>query len=174
MSKKNLPPEPEEEFISKTQIKKEMHDLQELGRKIIALSKTQRAKLPLDEDMFDALILADKIKNKHEAYKRHMQYIGKILREADLEGIKAGMDVFANKHQQESLWFHHLEEFRDQLIAGSNDDAEALLAECPDMERQKLKQLIRQAAKEVKAEKPAKSYRDLFQYIKEHKKITIN
>lgn len=163
------PIEQDEEFISKSQIKKEMHELQALGRKIVAMSKAQRAKLPLDDDMKDALVLADKIKNKHEAAKRHMQYIGKLLREADLEAIHLAMDALANKHQQETIKFQQLEQLRDQLIAGNNDDAEALLAESPNMERQKLKQLIRQAAKEVKAEKPGKSYRDLFQYIKENK-----
>ncbi len=146
-----------------------MHELQALGRKIVAMSKAQRAKLPLDDDMKDALVLADKIKNKHEAAKRHMQYIGKLLREADLEAIHLAMDAIANKHQQETIKFQQLEQLRDQLIAGNNDDAEALLAESPNMERQKLRQLIRQAAKEVKAEKPGKSYRDLFQYIKENK-----
>ncbi|WP_448245400.1 ribosome biogenesis factor YjgA [Thalassotalea agariperforans] len=163
------PIEQDEEFISKSQIKKEMHELQALGRKIVAMSKAQRAKLPLDDDMKDALVLADKIKNKHEAAKRHMQYIGKLLREADLEAIHLAMDAIANKHQQETIKFQQLEQLRDQLIAGNNDDAEALLAESPNMERQKLRQLIRQAAKEVKAEKPGKSYRDLFQYIKENK-----
>ena len=158
----------EEEFVSKTQIKQEMFVLQALGRKLVALSKSQRARLPLDDDMRDALILADKIKNKHEAAKRHMQYIGKTLREADLDGIYKELDVMANKHQQEAIKHTRLEELRDKLIAGNNDDAENVLQESEKLERQKLKQLIRQAAKEVKAEKPAKSYRDLFQYLKEN------
>ena len=159
--------EDEEELKSKTEIKKEMLALQALGRKIVAFSKVQRAKLPLDDEMKDALILADKIKNKNEAFKRHMQYIGKVLREADLDAINAAMDALANKHQQETIKFQNLENLRDQLIAGKYD-VEQLLTEQPSLERQKLRQLIRQAAKEVKAEKPAKSYRELFKYIKEH------
>lgn len=163
--------QPAEEIIlvSKTQIKKEMHELQALGRKIISLPKGQREKLPLDESMQDALLLADKIKNKHEAYKRHIQYVGKLLREADLDAIQKQLDFFANKHQQETMQFHHLEILRDELIAGDNQKAEDLLQTCPNMERQKLRQLIRQASKEVKAEKPAKYYRELFQYIKTNK-----
>lgn len=159
--------EDDDDFKSKTQIKKEMLALQELGRKIIALPKVQRAKLPLSSDMEDALILADKIKNKHEASKRHMQYIGKLLREENLEAIGQAMDTIANKHQQETQKFHQLEQLRDELISGKYDP-EQLLAEHPTFERQKLRQLIRQAAKEVKAEKPAKSYRELFKYIREN------
>lgn len=168
MAKKKVEIIEDEELISKSQIKKEMLDLQALGRKIVALPKTQRAKLPLDEDMRDALVLADKIKNKHEAAKRHMQYIGKALREADLEGIYQALDFIANKHQQETIQFNHLENVRDELISGDYN-SETLLTEYPTMERQKLRQLIRQAQKEVKAEKKGKGYRDLFQYMKENK-----
>lgn len=162
--------QPEEEIIlvSKSQLKREMHELQELGRKIVSLPKAQRSKLPLDESMQSALVVADKIKNKHEPFNRHIQFISKLLREADLDAIQNQLDIFANKHQQVTLQFQHLETLRDNLIAGSNQDIEDMLTQCPTMERQKLRQLVRQAAKEVKAEKPAKSYRDLFQYIKEN------
>ena len=162
------PIDQEEELKSKTQIKNEMLALQALGRKIVELSKSQRARLPLDENMLTALALADKIKGKHDALNRHVQHIGKILREADIEGIHKVLDILANKHQQETMKFHHLEELRDKLIAGNNDDVEALLSKCPNMERQKLKQLIRQAAKEVKAQKLSTNYRDLFKYIREN------
>ena len=125
-----------------------MHDLQELGRQLVNLPKSQRNKLPLDENMQDAMQLADKIRNKHEAYKRHIQYIGKLLRDADLEAIQKMLNLFANKHQQENQQFHHLEALRDQLIEQGNQAIESLLAEQPTMERQKLRQLVRQASKE--------------------------
>ena len=78
------------------------------------------------------------------------------------------MDVMANKHQQESVKFEKLEKMRDELIAEGNEPIEALLAEYTSMERQKLRQLVRQAKKEHKAEKVGKHYRDLFAYLKEH------
>ena len=158
----------DEDLKSKTDVKREMLELQELGRKLAALPKTQRLELPVDEEMQDAFLLADKIKNKHEAYKRHMQYVGKLLREADLDAINAKLDFYSNKHQQENLAQHKLEHLRDKLITGSNDDIESLLAEKPSLDRQKLRQLIRLAAKEHKAEKPGKQYKALFQYLKEH------
>jgi ribosome-associated protein len=77
----------------------------------------------------------------------------------------------ANKHQQETAKFLHLESTRDELIAQGNDVVEALLSEHQGMERQKLRQLVRQASKEHKAEKPGKYYRDLFAYLKEHIKL---
>jgi ribosome-associated protein len=78
------------------------------------------------------------------------------------------MDVLANKHQQQDRQLEKYEQIREQLINGGNDEIEALLVECPTMERQKLRQLVRQASKEKKAEKLAKGFRELFAYIKEH------
>ncbi|GLX84390.1 UPF0307 protein [Thalassotalea loyana] len=158
----------DEDLKSKTEIKQEKLALQDLGRRLTALPKKQRNELPVDEDVQEAFELADRIRNKHEAYKRHMQYLGKLLREADIDAINAKLDFFANKHQQENLEFAKLEKTRDQLVTGNNDDIEALLAEHPGLERQKLRQLVRQAAKEHKVEKPGKQYKALFQYLKEN------
>ncbi|MBA6293315.1 DUF615 domain-containing protein [Colwellia sp. MB3u-70] len=158
----------EEELLSKSEIKREMHRLQDFGLIIVKMSKHQRSKLPLTDELKAAMVLADKITNKHEAMRRHVRHVAKILSEMDLEPIKQAMDVMANKHQQESVKFEKLEKLRDDLIANGNDTIEALLAECDSMERQKLRQLVRQAKKEHSAEKIGKHYRDLFTYLKEH------
>ena len=73
-----------------------------------------------------------------------------------------------NKHQQETAKFIRLEKLRDELIEQGNPAVEALLTEFEHMERQKLKQLVRHAVKEKKAEKLGKHYRNLFTYLKEN------
>ena len=158
----------EEELLSKSEIKREMHRLQDFGLGIVKMSKHQRSKLPLTDELKSAMVLADKITNKHEALRRHIRHIAKILAETDLEPIKQAMDVMANKHQQESAKFDKLEKTRDELIAQDNEAIEALLSKFSTMERQKLRQLVRHAKKEHAAEKVGKHYRDLFAYLKEH------
>ncbi len=158
----------EEELLSKSEIKREMHRLQDFGLVIVKMSKHQRSKLPLTDELKASMVLADKIANKHEALRRHVRHIAKILAETDLEPIKQAMDVMANKHQQESAKFDKLEKIHDELITQGNDNIEDLLAQCETMERQKLRQLVRQAKKEHKEEKVGKHYRDLFAYLKEH------
>ncbi|PCI56415.1 MAG: hypothetical protein COB45_05270 [Gammaproteobacteria bacterium] len=158
----------EEELKSKTEIKKEMHQLQDFGQKLVEMSKHQRSRLPLSEELKYAMIVADKIRNKNEALRRHIRHIAKILLETDLAPIYQAIDVMANKHQQETAKFLRLEGLRDELIEQGNDAVEALLAEFTKMERQKLKQLVRHAAKEKKAEKIGKHYRNLFTYLKEN------
>ena len=163
----DLTPEMEEELKSKTEIKREMHQLQDFAQSLVEMSKHQRSMLPLNEDLKDAMVVADKIKNKHEALRRHIRHIAKLLLETDLEPIHQAIDVMANKHQQSTAKFLRLESIRDELIEQGNDAVEAILVEFETLERQKLKQLVRLAAKEKKAEKLGKHYRNLFAYLKE-------
>jgi len=158
----------DEDLKSKSEIKREMHRLQDFGQKLVDMSKHQRGRLPLTDELKDAMILADKIHNKHEALRRHIRHIAKILVETDLEPINKAIEVMANKHQQESAKHVHLEATRDELIDGNNELIESLLVDNPGMERQKLRQLVRQAGKEKKAEKPAKYHKELFSYLKTH------
>ena len=156
------------ELKSKTEIKKEMHQLQDFAQSLVEMSKHQRSLLPLSEDLKDAMVVADKIKNKHEAARRHVRHIAKILLETDLAPIHQAIAVMENKHQQATAKFERLESLRDQLIEQGNETIEALLTEFESMERQKLRQLVRHAAKEKKAEKLGKHYRNLFAYLKEN------
>ncbi len=158
----------EEELKSKTEIKREMHQLQDFAQRLIEMSKHQRSRLPLSDDLKDAMVLADKITNKHEALRRHIRHTAKILLETDLEPIHQAIEVMANKHQQETAKFIRLESLRDDLITQGNNAVEALIAEFPNIERQKIKQLIRNAAKEKRAEKLGKHYKNLFTYLKEN------
>lgn len=158
----------EEELKSKSEVKREMHKLQDFAQSLIEMSKHQRSRLPLSDDIKDAMILADKISNKHEALRRHIRHTARILLETDLEPIHHAIEVMANKHQQETAKFVRLESLRDELIEQGNDAVEGLISEFPSIERQKIKQLIRHAAKEKKAEKLGKHYKNLFTYLKEN------
>ena len=163
----------DEELKSKSEVKREMLKLQAFGQSLIDLSKHQRSKIPFTEEISDALILADKIKNKHEASRRHVRHLAKILSESDLEPINHALDVMANKHQQETAKFIKLEKMRDAIIEQGSSMIEELLTEYDAMDRQKLRQLVRQAAKEKKEEKLGKYYKELFDYLKKYTKKVI-
>lgn len=158
----------DEDYKSKTDLKREMHAMQDFAFTLVKLSKHQRSKVPFTEELRECLVLADKIKNKHEALRRHVRFMAKVLCETDLEPINKALDIMANKHQQESSRHQQLEQLRDQLLAQDNDFIEQLLSENDTMERQKLRQLIRQASKEQKAEKPGKNFQELLAYLKTH------
>lgn len=155
----------EEEGKSKSQIKREMHELQKLGEELVALSATARAKIPLDDELQDALQLADKLGNKREALRRHIQFIGRLMRTRDLEPIEQALALLRNTNQAATRQFHKVENWRDKLITDS-DAVTEFIAAYPQVDVQQLRQLIRNAKKEQEKQQPPKYYRELFQLIK--------
>ncbi|TKB47881.1 ribosome biogenesis factor YjgA [Thalassotalea mangrovi] len=155
-------------YVSKSELKRDMKELQEFSVKLTQLNTKQRSLLPLNEEVRAALVLADKIRNKHDAFNRNIQFIAKQLHGDNEEEVKAAYDKITNKHAQEHLKVARLEQLRDELIAGGNDIVETLLAEHQGFERQRLRQLTRQAGKEVKSGKPGKSFKELYKYLAEH------
>lgn len=155
----------EEEGKSKSQVKREMHELQKLGEELVSLSAAARAKVPLDDELKDALQLADKLGNKREALRRHIQFIGRLMRTRELEPIEQALAVLRNTNQAATRQFHKVEQWRDKLLA-DNDAVTGFIAAHPDVDVQQLRQLIRNAKKEQEKQQPPKAFRELFQLIK--------
>jgi ribosome-associated protein len=156
----------EEEEISKSQIKREADALKLIGRELVLLSKKQLPKIPASDLLFHAISVAHKIEGKNEALRRQIQYIGKVLRNEDCDAIRNAIDKLNNKHQQLTHATQRLEKLRDELIDQGDSKINILLEQFPSLERQKLRQLVRQANKEKKADKPLKAAKDLFIYLK--------
>ncbi|GEK08782.1 DUF615 domain-containing protein [Pseudoalteromonas sp. McH1-7] len=168
MAKHEQPTEEEIIYVSKSELKREAQELHELGCEIAGLGKKQREKLPLTDELKEAMAVADKIRAKTDAYRRHMNYISKTLRTtANIDDIQAAMDLLLNKNNQADVLLNKIEHIRDDVIAKGDSKINELLLEYPELERQKMRQMARQASKELKAEKPGKAYRELFQYLKE-------
>ena len=155
------------EYKSKTQVKREMLALQELGTQLVELSPANLAKIPLPEDVLDAIAVAQRINRKKDGFRRQLQFIGKLMRSQDVEPIQVALAKIKNQHLHANRHFHLLENLRDKLLSGTDDTLEQLLTEYPQLDRQRLRQLKRQAAKQQSANKSPKAARDLFQYLKE-------
>ncbi|MBT1065992.1 ribosome-associated protein [Bowmanella sp. Y26] len=152
---------------SKTQLKNEMQDLQQLGLKLVGLGPAALAKVPLDQELSDAINLAKRIDKKKEGYRRQLQFIGKLMRTRDVEPIQQALDLLENKHQQATAQFHKLERLRDDIVANGDSAINHAMELYPTLERQKLRQLSRQAQKEAQQNKPPKSSREIFQYLRQ-------
>ena len=158
--------EQDEEWVSKTEVKRQMHALQELGAKLTQLNKDQLNKLNLGQQLRDAIDEFHRIKS-NGAQKRHLQFIGKIMRTEDAEQIEQSIGLFEAGHQAHTQAFHKLEVWRDKLINEGNNALQAYIDENPQADVQHLRQLIRNAQKELKQEKPPASARKLFKYLRE-------
>ena len=153
------------DHISKSQIKREMLALQVIGEELLALSPALRAKVPLDDELKDALELADRLAKKREALRRHLQFIGRLMRDRDLEPIEQALALIRNTNRAATKQFHKVETWRDRLLADS-DAVTAFIADYPEVDVQQLRQLIRNAKREAEKEQPPKAFRELFQLIR--------
>lgn len=167
----NAPQQPEEDeeeiLISKSQLKRESHALTDLGKELVELHPNKLKKIPLDESIQDAIALAQRV-NKRGGRKRQLQYIGKLLRSAEIEPILAAMDRLKLDTAQENARLHRLEQWRDRLLEEGDDALGELLSDHPDADRQHLRQLLRNAQKEQTQKKPPKSARELFKYLRDN------
>lgn len=158
---------------SKSQIKREMHALQEMGKRICELPKKQLAVLPISETMREAVAEWDRI-SKNEAKRRHLQYVGKVMRTEDADAIQEALDLLDPSSDAFNRILHQQEKWRDRLISEGNEALTQFVDAFPATDMQHLRQLIRNAAKEkqdIEAGKAKQSSgksasRKLFLYIK--------
>ncbi len=151
-------------WVSKSEIKRDAEHLKQLGANLIALNATHLEKIPLDDNIREAILLAQRL--KLEARRRQIQYIGKLLRNVDPAPIQEALDKVENRHNQQLALLHKLELIRDQLVSQGDVALNPLLDDYPELDRQHLRNLIRAAQKEKEANKPPKNYREIFQYLK--------
>ena len=152
-------------WVSKSEIKRDAEELKRLGAELVDLGKNSLDKIPLDERLRTEIELAQRIKK--EGRRRQLQLIGKLLRSIDVEPIRIALDKLKNRHNQQVALFHKLEMLRDRLIEQGDEAMSDVIALYPDADRQQLRSMIRNAQKEKTGNKPPKSARQIFQYLRE-------
>jgi ribosome-associated protein len=157
--------EHDENIVSKSQRKRESTALQGLGKELFALSRDQLKKMNLPEKLLDALLEAKRL-TSHEGIRRQMQFIGKVMRDVEVEPIDQQLAVIRGESTVVKATFHALENWRTRLI--EKDPAlDEWLAMHPETDVQQIRQLIRNARKEAAEAKPPKSSRALFKLLRE-------
>jgi ribosome-associated protein len=153
---------------SKSQLKREMTALQKMGAELVAQSRDRVKRVPLPEDVREAILACQQITN-HEGRRRQLQYVGKKMRTLDEEEIAAvqrTLDSWRGASKADTNAMHALERRRDKLLA-SDAVLTELLAEHPEVDAQHLRTLIRNARREQAENKPPKAYREIFQILKQ-------
>jgi ribosome-associated protein len=155
----------EEDLLpSKTQLKAEADAQQALGVRLSELPKDRLLKLNLPEAVLEAVLESKRI-TANGAIRRHRQYLGRLMREIDTAPISEQLARWDGKHTAENAYFHGLERWRDRLIKDPNAVSEFLNLH-PQTDSQQLRTLIRNANKELAANKPPKSSRELFKLLR--------
>ena len=155
----------DDERPSKTQRKKQMHDLQALGAALVELNERELASIELPERLLDAVKDAQHM-TKFEARRRQLQYIGKLMRDVDPEPIRRQLAAWQAVSHAQTVRFQRLEQWRTRLMQDEAALAE-LARDYPQIDAARVKTLVREAQKERVGAQPPRSYRALFQLLNE-------
>lgn len=156
----------DDEPKSKTRVKQEMHQLQDLGKQLTELPSAQLAEVPLDEDLREAINTLHRIKS-NEARRRQLQYIGKLMRSVDSDAIEKVLHRFKERDQQHLRFDKMAEDWRKRLLEEGKVAQSDFFNRYPQADHQQLRQLIRDSNKEIKNKKPPTNQRKLFRFLRD-------
>ncbi len=155
----------EAEFVSRTKKKQQVEELQKLGVALVDLPAARLDALGLPALLLAAVREAQRI-TSHEARRRQLQYIGKLMRKVDPEPVRAALALSAGQSALARAQQRRLESWRERLI-GDDGALTAFAAEHPGADLQELRTLIRNARREIAESKPPRAQRELFRVLRD-------
>lgn len=156
----------EEEWVSKSQRKRECDTLQKISDRLLKLKPEELALIDLPDELEAALQEAHRI-NSNSALKRQRQYLGKIMRSCDSDSIENQLNSIIHRNDTNTAHFKKIERWRDRLIENDKEVLGEIIRRHPALDRQHVHNLVRQATKEASANKPPAASRKLFKYLRE-------
>ena len=156
----------EEQLPSKSQLKRESEALQKVGEELLSLNSSDLDNMDLPDVLDEAVRTARKIQSRG-GLKRQRQLIGKIMRQIDSKSVEKQLAIIKHKHDTNTVAFRRIEQWRDRLLANDKTALTEIINNHPDIDRQHINQLVRQALREQKQDKPPASARKLFKYLRD-------
>jgi ribosome-associated protein len=157
------------ESPSRSARRREALDVLALAKQLVELPPSRVAKLDLPDEVAEEIGNVRRI-TSHIARKRQLSYLAKLMRRHDEETFAAARASLANDREagaREAAATHHLEALRERLLDEGDAALSELIATHPDLDRQRLRALIRQARTEREGNKPLHAYRELFRVLRE-------
>ncbi len=152
---------------SKSALKRRMLALQELGETLVGLSEKQLGKVPIADERLLEVIREARAMRSHGARRRHLQLIGKLMRDIDAAPIESALQDMDRQRQGEAAAFHRLEQLRDEVLAAGVAGTELVAGRWPQADRQQLRQLILQHQRDTARGAAPTASRKLFRYLRE-------
>lgn len=152
--------------ISRTKRKNEMTALQKVGETLIGLSSTELENIPMSAELRKAVYFAQTL-TVNEAKRRQRQYVGKLMRDEDIEAIEIALNRIQFSRKKVTDQFHQAEQWREKLIATGDTGIQEFILIQPQIDKQKLRQLIRKAQHDRKNNKNTGGETALFKFLRE-------
>jgi ribosome-associated protein len=153
----------EDDFISKTQRKKQMTELQDVGAQLVGLSAEQLARFDLPESLRDAVENARGM-TRHEARRRQIQYIGRLMRNVDAGPIAEQLAALKAPSKRQTALFHVAERWRQEMLADPGAVAR-FAREFPAADPNRIKVMVENAREEKRTARPPRQFRELFHLL---------
>jgi ribosome-associated protein len=151
---------------SKSQKKRDMNALQDLGARLLELSAEALERVDMPADLKQAVREAKAMKG-HEARRRQTQFIGTLMRRADPEPIRRALEFKDQGQLEDARAFQRLETWREGLLAGDAAMAAEILAACPAADLKRLERLAAEARREREKNLAPKAFRALFRALRD-------
>jgi ribosome-associated protein len=154
---------------SRSQLRRDALDIFRLAEALSALGEAELARVPLDDDLREEVRRTRAVKS-HIARKRQTQFLAKQLRKLDddaIEAIRTALGTDRDKAHRETAAMHRIESWRERLLDEGDDALGEFIASHPSADRQRLRQLVRNALAERNANKPPHAYRELFRELRD-------
>lgn len=152
---------------SKSALKRRMTALQTLGESLVTLNDKQLQQIPITDERLLQAVRETRLIRSNSARRRHMQFIGKLMRDLDAAPIERALQQMHQTQRQETDVFHQLEILRDAMLEAGIGGVELAMQRWPQADRQHLRQLLLQHQREVQKQKPPAASRKLFRYLRE-------
>ncbi len=150
---------------SKTQRKREMLELQKLGEALVDMPERALERIELPEALREAVLAARRMTQRGAAH-RQRQYIGRLMRQFDVEPIRVAVGALSESERADNARFHQLEQWREQLLRDGDPAIEAFLGQYPEADSGQLRRLVRETRRERAADRPPQAFRALFRYLR--------
>lgn len=159
------------EFLgpSRSQKRREALGVLELAEALVALTPAQLSRVPVPEATLPHIEDTRRI-TSNVARKRQLAFLAKQMRkldESELQAIRDALDEKSQSSRTEVAALHRVEAWRDRLLEGGDEALAALVDAHPDIDRQRVRQLVRNTQEERKRGKPPHSYRELFRELRD-------
>jgi len=154
---------------TRTQQRKDALAVLALANQLMELPPSKLAKLDLPEDVEREIANTRRI-TAHVARKRQLAFLAKVMRRHDVsvfDGVRAVLGENRDLQRQETAAMHRLEAIRDRLLADPDNAMSEVIELYPNVDRQHLRSLVRQAKIEKDGNKPPRAYREIYQLLKE-------
>lgn len=155
----------QENEVSKTQRKREMHALQSLGEELVRLAPERLARMELPESLHAAILEAQRI-TQRGALRRQLQYVGRLMRDVDASPIRQQLALLQTGQAQDAAFSRRAQRWRERLLSDDSALAEFVSA-FPGTDVQQLRTSLRNARLEREAARPPRFYRGLLRNISE-------